>query len=129
LSSVLLGARAVECLVLAHLRLFYLLCGRPRRGQTDPRDAADALQLVGAGRLAEVVVALLGHDPGRPRLAQLDLQHFVLALDVLQLRIVESLLGRHLVLRGVVLLRVPRDARVHSVHAGPRLVVAVGFDV
>lgn len=100
----LLGAPAVKCLVLAHLRLFYGLCSRTRRRQADPCDSADAFELLRACRRAEVVVALLCYAAGRPHLSQLDLKDFVWALDILQLRIVESLLGRHLVCDCVVLL-------------------------
>ena len=64
----LVCALAVKGLVLAHLRLFYLLCRGARRRQAHPCHSADALGLglVRPCRCAEVVVALLGHA-GRAR--------------------------------------------------------------
>ena len=81
--------------------------------------ARDAVERVRGG--AEKVVALLG---GRADLAQLELQDFVLAR-----RVVEPLLRGHGGAPRVVLVRVPRDARIHRVDAAARLVVAVCLDV
>ena len=125
----LLGAAGVKCLVLAHLRLFDGLCNRTRRRQADPCDSAYPFELLIACLWAEVVVALLCYACGHPHLSQLDLDLFVWALDILQLWIVESLLGRHLVCACVVLLWVSRNARVDSVYTcSRRMVQLVSFD-
>ena len=46
LSSMLLGAAGVKCLVLAHMRLFDGLCNRTRRRQADPCDSAYPFELL-----------------------------------------------------------------------------------